>query len=59
MDDKNCRMNAEEETLIKLYIDLTGASESCARNVFMLVSSENRKTAEAANELWSRPPPGE
>ena len=59
MDDKKCRMNAEEEKLIKLYKELTGASESCARNVFMLVSSENRDTAEAANELSSKPPQGE
>jgi len=31
----------DEATLIKLYMDLTGASEASARNVYMFIYSEN------------------
>ena len=43
-------MNKEEEKLVKLYTGLTGASESCARGVFMLVCPENEETAENNNK---------
>ncbi len=37
---------AEEQTLIRLYMDLTGVNESAARAVFMYVSTEGPATAE-------------
>ncbi len=48
-------MNADEGKLITLYMDLTGASESCARSVFMLVCPENGTNADPKNELLSEP----
>lgn len=34
---------SDEPSLVKLYMDLTGTSESCARSVYMFVSSEGEK----------------
>ncbi len=48
-------MNKDEEKLVKLYMDLTGAPESCARSVFMIVTSEKRKTPTNCNEFGAKP----
>jgi hypothetical protein len=41
----------DEATLIKLYMDLTGASEASARNVYMFVYSENSEEKQKLNGL--------
>jgi hypothetical protein len=37
-----------ESSLVKLYMDLTGAAESTARSVFMYVNSANEANSEMA-----------
>ena len=44
------RANENEEELVRLYMGLTGASESCARSVYMLLCSGNEKSAEAPKD---------
>jgi hypothetical protein len=39
----------DEQSLIKIYVDLTGASESRARGVLMYVVQEASQTMEGAN----------
>lgn len=41
----------DEATLIKLYMDLTGASEASARNVYMFIHSENGEEEQKQNCL--------
>jgi hypothetical protein len=41
----------DEPSLVKLYMDLTGTSESCARSVYMFVSSEEGEKEQQANGL--------
>ena len=51
MNAKNVSPEANEERLVRLYMGLTGTSESSARSVFMFVGSENAKPSKAASEL--------
>lgn len=41
----------DEPSLVKLYMDLTGTSESCARGVYMFVSSEAGEKEQQPNGL--------
>jgi hypothetical protein len=41
----------DETSSIKLYMDLTGASESCARSVYMFVGSEKDDNDNKPNGL--------
>lgn len=43
----------EEESLVKLYTDLTGASESSARAVFMHVDTKGSNASEATDDAAS------
>ncbi|HWV98124.1 MAG TPA: TolC family protein [Candidatus Acidoferrum sp.] len=49
----------EEQKLVKLYMDLTGQCESCARGVYMYVSSPESAPAEPVTELTLKPAPAE
>ncbi len=49
----------DEQRLVKLYAEVTGASESCARSVFMFVCPEDRNSAEPPLELALRSVPFE
>jgi hypothetical protein len=40
-----------EPSLIKLYMDLTGMSETCARNVYMFISGDNEEESKDSNDL--------
>ncbi len=48
----------DEPSLIKLYMDLTGAAESSARSVVMHVCSKDKENSEIADgaemETWRR-----
>ncbi len=55
MGDRNGRVNEGEQKLVELYMDLTSASESRARSVFMFVCSESDQTAETPDNLGASP----
>ncbi len=44
----------DERSLVRLYIDLTGASESRARSVFMYVALEQSQSLASENRIVSR-----
>lgn len=41
----------DEASLVKLYMDLTGSSEGCARSVYMFVCAEEDRQTHKANGL--------
>ncbi len=43
--------NLDESALVKLYMDLTGTSEACARGVYMFVCSEDDEKKQQLNGL--------
>jgi hypothetical protein len=45
----------DEQSLIESYMDLTGASEACARGVFMYVVSEQPQRIATGAGLGSKP----
>jgi hypothetical protein len=54
MDDKNQKGGQNEQKLVKLYMELTGTSESSSRSVLMYVGSAATETAETPEP--ARPP---
>ncbi len=40
MADRDSQELADEQKLVKLYMELTGDTETCARGVFMMVQPE-------------------
>src|SRR5215472_526322 len=46
----------DERSLVKLYMDLTGTNESCARAVFMYVCPPNNKSDETSGALFDEKP---
>jgi hypothetical protein len=47
----------DEASLVKLYMDLTGTSEACARSVYMFISDEKEQDTQKSNglERWRTP----
>ena len=57
MSDLRRNGDADEQRLVKLYMDLTGKPESAARSVFMFVGSqEDNLAGSAARVLWEPAP---
>jgi hypothetical protein len=50
---------SNERSLIKLYMDLMGTTESRARSVFIYVSAQNGKGPEVADEYGLKAVPGD
>ncbi len=42
----NQAANEQEQSLVKLYVELTGTTESCARGVFMYLSQDSEAAIE-------------
>jgi hypothetical protein len=47
---------ADEASMVKLYMDLTGSTESQARNVFMYVYSDNNEEMDSAEDVGMEAP---
>ena len=58
MSDEKQEAAAKEQKLVKLYCELTGASEASGRSVYMLVESPDAKKEEAPEKLSEPPKPG-
>ena len=51
MNDEANSAVEREQALVELYMDLTGASEAIARNVFMHLCCNENRAAEATNGM--------
>ena len=58
MNEKATNKDREEQELVKMYMDLTGTSESNARSVFMYVCPQGEEKAEPAPRPVPGPGPG-